>query len=106
MPSSMKERDFDIVLYGATGFVGLLTAEYLAANAPANQRWALAGRNPDKLKAVREKLVKINPELTELPLIAADAEDATSLEEMAQSTRVLISTVGPYALYGEPLVKA
>lgn len=102
----MNERDFDIVLYGATGFVGVLTAEYLATNAPSSLRWALAGRNPDKLTKVRSDLAKINPELAELPLIAADAEDATSLEEMAQSTRVLISTVGPYALYGEPLVKA
>lgn len=102
----MKQRDFDIVLYGATGFVGELTANYLAENASPETKWALAGRNPDKLRAIREKITKLNPALAELPLIAADAEDATSLEEMAASTRVLISTVGPYALYGEPLVKA
>lgn len=102
----MKQRDFDIVLYGATGFVGVLTAEYLAENAPAELKWALAGRNPDKLKKVRADLAAKNPALADLPLIAADAEDATSLEELALSTRVLISTVGPYALYGEPLVKA
>jgi saccharopine dehydrogenase (NAD+, L-glutamate forming) len=102
----MDARDFDIVLYGATGFVGELTAEYLAEHSPGDLKWALAGRNPEKLKKIREGLVKLNPALAELPLIAADAEDATSLEEMAQSTRVLISTVGPYALYGEPLVKA
>lgn len=102
----MKQRDFDIVLYGATGFVGVLTAEYLAENAPADLKWALAGRNPDKLSKVRADLAAKNPALADLPLIAADAEDATSLEELALSTRVLISTVGPYALYGEPLVKA
>jgi short subunit dehydrogenase-like uncharacterized protein len=102
----MNERDFDIVLYGATGFVGVLTAEYLAANAPTDLKWALAGRNAEKLAKVRSDLTSINPLLTELPLISADSEDATSLEELARSTRVLISTVGPYALYGEPLVKA
>ncbi|MBJ7353695.1 MAG: saccharopine dehydrogenase NADP-binding domain-containing protein [Thermoleophilaceae bacterium] len=102
----MNERDLDIVLYGATGFVGELTAEYLAANSPDSLRWALAGRNPEKLTALRSKLAKANPALADLPLIAADAADATSLEEMARSTRILISTVGPYALYGEPLVKA
>jgi saccharopine dehydrogenase (NAD+, L-glutamate forming) len=102
----MTERDFDIVLYGATGFVGELTAEYLAEHSPESLRWALAGRNPEKLKKVRDGLTAINPALAELPLIAADAEDATSLEELAQSTRILISTVGPYALYGEPMVKA
>lgn len=102
----MKQRDFDIVLYGATGFVGVLTAEYLAENAPDDLKWALAGRNPDKLSRVRSELAAKNPALADLPLIAADAEDATSLEELALSTRVLISTVGPYALYGEPLVKA
>ncbi|MGK2879107.1 MAG: saccharopine dehydrogenase family protein [Solirubrobacterales bacterium] len=102
----MEPRDFDIVLYGATGFVGELTAEYLAENAPADLRWALAGRNPDKLKGLRDELVASRPEFAELPLLAADAEDATSLDELALSTRVLISTVGPYALYGEPMVKA
>lgn len=102
----MKQRDFDIVLYGATGFVGVLTAEYLAENAPPDLKWALAGRNPDKLSKIRSDLAKKNPALAELPLISADSEDATSLDELALSTRVLISTVGPYALYGEPLVKA
>lgn len=102
----MIQRDFDIVLYGATGFVGELTAQYLAENAPAELKWALAGRNPGKLSKLRSELASINPALAELPLIAADAEDATSLEDLAQSTRVLISTVGPYAIYGEPLVKA
>jgi saccharopine dehydrogenase (NAD+, L-glutamate forming) len=106
MQNTMKQRDFDIVLYGATGFVGELTAEYLANNATPETKWALAGRNPEKLKKLRDELTKLNPALSDLPLIAADAEDATSLEEMALSTRVLISTVGPYALYGEPLVKA
>jgi len=102
----MKQRDFDIVLYGATGFVGVLTAEYLAENAPPDLKWALAGRNPDKLSKIRSDLAMKNPALAELPLISADSEDATSLDELALSTRVLISTVGPYALYGEPLVKA
>lgn len=102
----MLDRDYDIVLFGATGFVGRLTAEYLAEHAPPELRWALAGRNPEKLTGVRDALAKLNPELAELPLIAADSEDFASLEELAASTRILITTVGPYALYGEPIVKA
>lgn len=102
----MAERDFDIVLYGVTGFVGGLTAEYLAEHAPEGLRWALAGRNTSKLEAVRDRLVKLDPALADLPLIHADSSDQASLDEMARSTRVLVSTVGPYAIYGEPLVKA
>lgn len=102
----MANREFDIVLFGATGFAGKLTAEYLASNAPEQLRWALAGRNVKKLETIRDDLAKINPALAELPLIEADSNDADSLDAMARRTRLLISTVGPYAIYGEPLVKA
>jgi len=93
------EREYDAVLYGATGFTGGLTAEYLAANA-GKTRWALAGRDRAKLEAVRERLG------TDVPLLHADSEDPASLEEMARSSRAVISTVGPYLRYGEPLVEA
>ncbi len=102
----MTAREFDIILFGATGFAGRLTAEYLAKNAPSQLRWALAGRNTDKLAGVRDGLAKINPALSDLPLVEADSNDETSLNEMARRTRLLITTVGPYAIYGEPLVKA
>jgi short subunit dehydrogenase-like uncharacterized protein len=102
----MADRPYDLVLFGATGFTGALTAEYLAANAPQRCRWALAGRDRAKLEALRGRLVAINPALDELPLLHADVTDATSLRAVAESARVLITTVGPYVHYGEPLVAA
>ncbi|MES2491305.1 MAG: saccharopine dehydrogenase NADP-binding domain-containing protein [Pseudomonadota bacterium] len=99
-------RKFDIVIFGATGFTGGLTAEYLARNAGSKLRWALAGRSEAKLKLVRERLIEINPALTDLDLIQADVDDADSIKEIAISTKVVITTVGPYIRYGEPLVAA
>jgi short subunit dehydrogenase-like uncharacterized protein len=95
--------EHDIVLFGATGFTGGLTAEYLAAHAPAGTRLALAGRNRDKLEAVRARLGDAN---ADMPLLHADVEDGASLRDVAESARVVISTVGPYILYGQPLVAA
>ena len=88
------------------GSPGGLTAEYLAAHAPPSTRWALAGRNADKLERVRGRLAKINPACAELELLQADATDAESLRKIAESTKVVITTVGPYIRYGEPLVAA
>ncbi|MGY2873607.1 short subunit dehydrogenase-like uncharacterized protein [Marmoricola sp. URHA0025 HA25] len=100
------DRDFDIVLFGATGFTGGLTAAYLAEHAPAGCRWALAGRSSTKLEDVRSRLARINPECADLPLLHADVGEPASLKAVAQSTRVVITTVGPYLLYGAPLVAA
>jgi short subunit dehydrogenase-like uncharacterized protein len=99
-------RDHDIVLFGATGFTGELTAAYLAEHAPDGCRWALAGRNQAKLEQVRARLTRIDPACADLPLLHADAGDADSLRAVAESTKVVITTVGPYLLYGEPLVAA
>ena len=99
-------RSHDIVVFGATGFTGKLTAEYLARHAPADCRWALAGRNQQKLEAVRDALVEIDPALAELPLLTADVTDAESLRQVAESTRVVITTVGPYLQHGAALVAA
>ncbi|MGZ6883689.1 MAG: saccharopine dehydrogenase family protein [Nocardioidaceae bacterium] len=104
-----QQRDLDIVLFGATGFTGGLTADYLAAAAPEGCRWALAGRNPAKLEAVRDRLVAAHPEraeLADLPLLHADVEDPGSLADVAAATKVVITTVGPYVEHGEPLVAA
>jgi short subunit dehydrogenase-like uncharacterized protein len=103
MPSS---RTYDVVLFGATGYTGGLTAEYLARNAPADARWALAGRNAAKLEAVRTRLAAIKPACEKLELLSADSNDPDSLKRVAQSARVVITTVGPYILHGEPLVAA
>ena len=96
------ERPYDVVLFGATGFTGALTAEYLAANAPDGLRWALAGRNMGKLEAVRSRLAGSE----DLPLLRADISDESSIREVASSARVVITTVGPYINFGEPLVAA
>lgn len=101
-----RTRPYDIVLFGATGFTGGLTARYLALHAPAGCRWALAGRDPDRLAAVRDRLADLDPTCAGLPLLPADAADAEALREIAGSTRVVISTVGPYLTHGEPLVAA
>ena len=102
----MAEREYDVVVFGATGFTGALTAEYLAHRAPATTRWALAGRNRDKLEAVRRRLAEISPASAQLPLLTADTGDASSMRKLAESTRVVITTVGPYIKYGEPVVAA
>ncbi len=106
MPAENAPRDHDVVVLGATGFTGGLTAAYLAEHAPEGLRWALAGRNQEKLRAVRDRLAAIDPALSELPLLQADSSDEASLLALARSTRVVITTVGPYLEHGEPLVGA
>lgn len=102
----MSERDHDLVLFGATGFVGELTAAYLARAASPGLRWALAGRSRGKLEALRDRLAQVDPQLRELPLIEADSSDATAVRALAASSRAVVTTVGPYIRYGEPLVAA
>ena len=101
-------RAYDVVVYGATGFTGRLVAEYLARRVGAGKRvrWAIAGRNRGKLEDVRRGLAAIDPACGSLETIEASADDAASLERMARSATVVLSTVGPYVLYGEPLVRA
>jgi short subunit dehydrogenase-like uncharacterized protein len=101
----MPERRYDVVVFGATGFTGGLTAEYLAARGDGT-RWALAGRNPAKLEQTRARLTAIDPSAANLELLPADASDPAALRRVAESTKVVITTVGPYIRYGEPLVAA
>ena len=95
-----QQRALDIVVLGATGFTGALTAQYLAAHAPAATSWALAGRNRGKLEALCERLG------VEVRLLEADVGDQASLRRMAAASRVVVTTVGPYLRYGEPVVAA
>jgi short subunit dehydrogenase-like uncharacterized protein len=95
------ERSYDLVLFGATGFVGELAAEYLAGHAPGHARIALAGRSAEKLRALRERLGR--PDWGSL---VADVGDAESIKALAEAGRVVITTVGPYMQYGEPLLAA
>src|SRR5205814_10201396 len=101
MKSSSK---FDIVVYGATGFTGKLVAEYLAARYTGNgaPKWAMAGRSMDKLASVRDAIGAP----ADTPLIVADASDPSSLKVMVAQTRSVITTVGPYMLYGNELLAA
>ncbi|MFD3488507.1 saccharopine dehydrogenase family protein [Streptomyces sp. NPDC058665] len=100
------ERPYHIVLFGATGFVGTLTAEYLALTAPASCRWAIAGRDRARLEKLRARLAGIAPHCADLPLLVADSTDPASLRSLAESTQVLATTVGPYVWHGEGLVAA
>ncbi len=101
---NMASSKFDIVVYGATGFTGQLVAEYLAAhyNGDGNPKWAMAGRSKDKLAAVRDAIGAP----ADTALIVADAGDPASLKAMVDQTKSVITTVGPYQLYGSELLAA
>jgi short subunit dehydrogenase-like uncharacterized protein len=93
-------REFDIIVYGATGYTGRLVAEYLKDK--TGLKWAMAGRSQAKLEEVRDLIGASK----DTPLVIADADDPASLDAMAKRTKVVLTTVGPYQLYGEPLIKA
>lgn len=98
----MNKRDFDLILWGATGFTGRLVAEHLVrAGAARGLRWAVGGRNPGKLAATLEAIGAPG-----IPVVLGDSLDPRSLADLARRTRTVCSTVGPYALYGSELVSA
>ena len=101
----MNDREFDVVVQGATGFTGRLVAEYTLRQygVGGNLRWALGGRSKEKLETVRDSL---GPEAAGLELILADSFDKDALMALASRTQVVLTTVGPYALYGSDLVAA
>lgn len=97
-------RDFDLIVYGATGFTGRLVAEYLVRAYPGGTgpRWAMAGRSGDKLAEVRDLIGAPG----DLPLVVADADDEASVAALAARSEAVVTTVGPYQLYGAKLVAA
>lgn len=97
-----EAREFDVIVYGASGFTGRLVVEYLQRAYPpgSNVAWAIAGRDVAKLESIKTETGAT------VPAIAANARDADSLEAMAKLAKVVLTTVGPYQLYGEPLVAA
>jgi short subunit dehydrogenase-like uncharacterized protein len=97
----MSDREFEIIVYGATGFTGRLVAEYLAAHY-AEVKWAMAGRSLTKLQAVRDEIRAP----ADTPLLTANADDSAALKALTARAQVIITTVGPYQLYGEPLLGA
>ncbi len=100
----MDNKPFDIIIFGATGFTGRLVAEYLNTNygVGATVRWAMAGRSATKLAQVRDELGIDSA----LPLLVADANDETALADLVAKTHVVLTTVGPYQKFGEPLIRA
>ena len=100
----MSSSKFDIIVYGATGFTGRLVAEYLATQyrGDGDLKWAMAGRSKEKLASVRDAIGAP----ADTPLIVADASDAASLQAMIDQTKSIVTTVGPYLLYGNELVAA
>jgi short subunit dehydrogenase-like uncharacterized protein len=101
----MKTEAYDLIVFGATSFVGQILARYLFSQFGAHDglRWALAGRSTEKLHRLRGSL---GPKAARLPIVLADAADPAALATLCDQTRAVVSTVGPYALYGEPLVRA
>ncbi len=98
----MRERDFDIVLFGASGFTGRIVVGFLkAACEESSFKWAVSGRNAKKIRSVLA-----THGLENIPVVVADSEDYNSLDRLASSTQVVVTTVGPYALYGSKLVEA
>ncbi len=97
-------REFDVIVYGATGYTGRLVAEYLSKTygVGGSLKWAMAGRSADKLEAVRNEIGAP----TNTPLVVADANDQASLKAMADRAGCIATTVGPYQLYGEDVVAA
>src|SRR5688572_23712569 len=100
----MAERDFDVTLYGASGFTGRQTAAYFAALRPPHKlRWAIAGRNREKLEAVKQSIGEAG---RDVEILVADGGDQKSLDAIALRTRVMLTTAGPFAIYGTALVDA
>jgi short subunit dehydrogenase-like uncharacterized protein len=101
-------RQYDLVLWGATGFTGQLVAEYLARKYGVDRdvRWALAGRNRGKLEELRTQLVAIDAKAAQLPILVGDATERASLAKVVADARVVITTVGPYAVHGKEMVAA
>ena len=96
-----KEREFDIILWGATGFTGSLVARHFVDTYGGDLTWAMAGRNLKKLEQVRDQL-----DSPSIPIIQADSHDQQGMNALANRTKVICTTVGPYASYGTPLVAA
>lgn len=99
-------RDLDLLQFGATGFAGGLTADYLAAHAPSDLRWALAGRNRARLEAIAARVAELAPDRPAPEVIEISLDDAAGLDALVARARLVLTTVGPYAIHGEPLVAA
>ena len=105
-PLPAGARPYEIVLFGATGFTGGLTADYLAGHAPRDLRWAIAGRSRERLEAVADRLHQAHPDSPRVGVLTADVDDPDSMAALVGSTSLVASTVGPFAQHGPALVAA
>jgi short subunit dehydrogenase-like uncharacterized protein len=96
----MRETNYDVVLYGASGFVGKQTVQYFAERASEGVRWAIAGRDRSKLESVKAEVG------IDVDILVADSQDKTAIDAIVSQTRVLLNTAGPFALYGNAIVDA
>ena len=100
----MTKRAYDVILYGATGFVGKQTVQYFANYAPTGEvRWAIAGRDREKLESVK---AEVGTKANSAAILVADSQDQSAVDEMVAQTQVLLNTAGPFAIYGTPIVDA
>lgn len=106
MPVAGPGSKYDVVQFGATGFTGRLIAHYLATHAPDDLRWAVAGRDAKRLNAVIDDVIAASPQRTRPDVIEVQLDDAPALTELVGGTTVVLTTVGPFQLHGEPLVAA
>ncbi|PHH88456.1 hypothetical protein CDD83_7508 [Cordyceps sp. RAO-2017] len=106
MPLKQHSRTYDVVILGATGYTGRLTAEQLAASPAVDLKWALAGRSEAKLQAIAEECSRANPHMSKPKLETVDTNDEAQIEALARKAFVVITTVGPYCKYGEAVFRA
>ncbi|KAF2864766.1 Saccharopine dehydrogenase-domain-containing protein [Massariosphaeria phaeospora] len=105
MAQEQEPRHYDLILFGATGYTGKLTAEWISTHLSSNLTWAIAGRNPKKLQSVADELTRLNPSHQQ-PAIEVCELSKDKLLPLIRTTRLVITTIGPYMLYGEPLLAA
>ncbi len=107
--TAIKNKKYDLVVFGATSFVGQILTTYLSdylsmqGESAEQIQWAIAGRSSSKLNALKNKL---GEKAQNLDIMIADVNDTDAIHTLCEQTRVVVSTVGPYALYGEPMIKA
>jgi len=99
------DREYELVVLGATGYTGKYCAEHIATHLPTDLRWAVAGRNESKLSAVLTQIKTLNPD-RRVPGVEVASLSPGDIDTLAKKTKVLISTVGPFHLYGTPVVEA
>lgn len=102
----MSKREFDVIVYGASGYSGSITCEYIANKAPRGFKWAISGRDKVKLEELKKNLEKIDPQYANLDIFVADATNFEQIKKLCDRTSVFISFVGPYRKFGEPIVRA